>query len=1003
MKPAIIISLALALSACSGDVIDPIDLESDSNSVVQDQDQPFDKLGLVRLNDIAMQQVLSNPFILPVSWELDFDSIPHDWQVVLDGLVVAEGNQTQTSANISVDDLEAGSHILKLLLCNQVDQCTQSQPVLLNLVAEDESNTNSPDVNQPDDPKSPDGTDVNNDKDPDSNSNTSPDGNTGSNTNDASEEIDSVIQKYFNGENPNAYLVQDALAFYDVDRFGSNRTVRNDLSGSLQGMVQFVQSHSVNPNGNDANNHPDVVAQRQALLLFTPMLDDQVSYSVVGRLNGDPLGELQLSHPNLLPKSDYANSDGRTDVVYSKRSYHAVLPWNWMKPGLALEFVAENTTGALAANNITFAAPAELVLHNIRLGMLTTPPRSEDHKLITEAVVHTTDYFQTIPVSKLINAHYQEMQLNKVIISNGTIYDQVSSDTGDVYSGDMRQNVAKEQISTGINEANWGRSSTVNRESNPQLTARITMHHAQGNYQNGVQAHGLSGGAGIGTLYSSHGNELSHELGHNYGLGHYPGQNGNDYFWAAHHADSGWGYIAHRNRMRANVHWTAGNSGIDITGEVKSSEVFANTYSYNKDAMSGGSVVSANSAYTHHTGYSTNKIQQWLAPKWIADTAFSTGYKKWENNQFVDANGAGQYRIPKKVGVPVITLLGGYDPTSGQQKAVLYPAFVSNYGNVFDLAENSISTSQCAMDVTYRNGQIEKIALDGSRVQSSYINKFHINLETSRQPEAATLYCYQNGSKNVLASLDMPAQLPELQDAVIVGEEHGFNQLQELELASLENALLQFESGSKVILNHELQSTLTAWSNTDALSASAQVMLDDYKSQLTKYSVLEAWINKVGVPASATLRELMADLGLENIQLPAGGAIRSDRNNACLSLKADNSVKVETGTCNSIEQKWYMDALGKIHSVAKPEMCLLTASSGSVVRSCENQPQFMWTEDQNRRLSVETVSGKCMDYTGAGEAILYNCHGYENQQWTIDVNVDDPVISQLKGLILNHL
>jgi hypothetical protein len=46
---------------------------------------------------------------------------------------------------------------------------------------------------------------------------------------------------------------QDALApygFYDVDRLGNARPIRNDLVGPLNGMVQFVQSHSVNPSGN---------------------------------------------------------------------------------------------------------------------------------------------------------------------------------------------------------------------------------------------------------------------------------------------------------------------------------------------------------------------------------------------------------------------------------------------------------------------------------------------------------------------------------------------------------------------------------------------------------------------------------------------------------------------------------------------------------------------------------------------------------------------------------
>src|SRR5690625_5400247 len=81
----------------------------------------------------------------------------------------------------------------------------------------------------------------------------------------------------------------------------------------------------------------------------------------------------------------------------------------------------------------------------------------------------------------------------------------------------------------------------------PQLTQTVVSHHAQGEYSNGTQLHGLSGGNGMLTLIRSIGNEFSHEIGHHYGLGHYPGRDGDDDFWTTHHHDSGWGYIAHRS------------------------------------------------------------------------------------------------------------------------------------------------------------------------------------------------------------------------------------------------------------------------------------------------------------------------------------------------------------------------------------------------------------------------------------------------------------------------
>lgn len=66
----------------------------------------------------------------------------------------------------------------------------------------------------------------------------------------------------------------------------------------------------------------------------------------------------------------------------------------------------------------------------------------------------------------------------------------------------MRENTAKSTFSTGINLANWGvTSSSMQSQEQPQVTQSVVIHHAAGNYSNGVQGHGLSGGNGILTLY----------------------------------------------------------------------------------------------------------------------------------------------------------------------------------------------------------------------------------------------------------------------------------------------------------------------------------------------------------------------------------------------------------------------------------------------------------------------------------------------------------------------
>jgi hypothetical protein len=143
-----------------------------------------------------------------------------------------------------------------------------------------------------------------------------------------------------------------------------------------------------------------------------------------------------------------------------------MLPWDWVKPGLSLSLTDEQgRNGQLAAEGIEFAAPAELVLHTIRVGMLTAPPKSNSHWLSLEPVRAATDYFQTIPVARITAAQYEDVQFNRVMVGSGAIYDvdgashnpvepTFSPVEGGVYAGDMRENTGKSTISVGINLAN---------------------------------------------------------------------------------------------------------------------------------------------------------------------------------------------------------------------------------------------------------------------------------------------------------------------------------------------------------------------------------------------------------------------------------------------------------------------------------------------------------------------------------------------------------------------
>lgn len=582
------------------------------------------------------------------------------------------------------------------------------------------------------------------------------------------------------------------LSFYDFNADGSLREIRNDLNGKLNGMVQFVQSHSVDPSGNEEKHMPRVTSEREALLLYTPSEHHRGvnSIEVTVFLMDEEQETIVMRRPEHIFPADRPedSQDPRPDVVYSKRAWSAVIPWNYVKPGLELVFQEETgVQGILEADAIEMAPPSELIINNIRIGLLTDPPVSDDHYMLLEPEKAGVDYFQTAPVARMTIAKYEDITLDRVMVATGEIYDTASRDEGGVYSGDMRENVAKSTFSVGINLANWGvTSSGMLSQHQPQLTQTVVTHHAQGEYDNGTQLHGLSGGNGMLTLIRSTGNEFSHEIGHHYGLGHYPGRDGEDDFWTTHHHDSGWGYIAHRQKMRANIHWTDHELSDGSTNVPN----FKDTYRFSRDAMSGGDIASQHSVFTHYTGYSTQMRIQPSLNRPVFSSESSTGYKIWnEENGTMDVHHPeipesefiwfnsedGHYRTPVKHGVEVYTLLGGYDPET--QIGLLYPPARSNWGNLFDLPgpEFTSNERQCWLQVDYEGGNTREIALSPDRMGSN-ANKLHVQVGVEEQPRRASLYCKPGeGEKQLLSEVEFPSSPEAMDRPVVIGQEKGFN------------------------------------------------------------------------------------------------------------------------------------------------------------------------------------------------------------------------------------
>ncbi|WP_312103987.1 M66 family metalloprotease [Acinetobacter venetianus] len=843
-----------------------------------------------------------------------------------------------------------------------------------------------------------------------------------------------VAEKY---PEPTKDVIDDnVLGFYDYDKLGQPRSLRNDLNGSFAAMIQFGQSHVVNPKNNEKDYMPRLTTDKEALLLVTPLAEmgDVKSLKAEIYQGNQLLRTIDLEEPSRLAASDQSNSDGRPPVSYSKRGWSAPLNWDEVKAGLHIRVIdpLNNRIGDLAENDIDFAAPGELVLQNIRLGLLTDPPKSNGHYMLLEPAKAGTDYFQTIPAARMIVTKYDDLKLEKVMVASGVIYDTVSATTGDVYSGDMRENTAKSTFGVGINLANWGiTSASMASQEQPQLTQSVVTHHARGKYSNGEASHGLSGGNGMLTLIDSIGNEFSHEIGHHYGLGHYPGSVGNNMFWAAHHADSGWGYIAFRNKMRGNLNWTATNLGDGSNGVPN----FLNKYAYGWDAMSGGATASNISKYTHYTGYSTYLKIQPAFDRYVWDKNSPTGYKKWNattrvmevaqpkvpNSGNVWYNSAdGNYLKPRLFGVPVYTILGGYDPVN--QIGLIYPAAKGNWGNVFNLPQvnTNATTANCWLNVQFAS-TTQNIALAPQRMNSnSNANKFHINIAQSEAPQQVNLYCRKaNENAVLLSTISIPVNNTPIAPFVEIGEEAGYSALKEIELPVLEQALVGNKAKPVVSLSTDAKLLFDSYQKfKNQLSSDAQTEMNRYTQQQTKLYRLNRWMNvyradliDMNVDALDAFHTFLDKLELKNdFNLDSAVSLMNRTN--CLKAERLESGQLNafisgaTGCVGDDSEKWVYDALGKIHSKQYIDHCLAT-TSGNVINlmPCDNnQANQVWVTDVSAQAIKQ--SNQCFDLEGGyltnnrARLIRYRCTAGTNQKWTIP-SVNNSLI--LSGLTTKNL
>lgn len=172
---------------------------------------------------------------------------------------------------------------------------------------------------------------------------------------------------------------------------------------------------------------PSMTAHREALLLFLPLVEEMPdTVHVEVRMNDELVDTRLLTHPNDLLAADIPTA---CNVRYSNAAWSLRLSYDLMREELSLHFIVDRDAedeqqGTLPVHALEFSPASSLVFRTARLGMLTHVDETARHFTLNDPILAATDYFQTLPVSKLVMASYANIELDRVMVQSGVIYDQ---------------------------------------------------------------------------------------------------------------------------------------------------------------------------------------------------------------------------------------------------------------------------------------------------------------------------------------------------------------------------------------------------------------------------------------------------------------------------------------------------------------------------------------------------------------------------------------------------
>jgi len=224
--------------------------------------------------------------------------------------------------------------------------------------------------------------------------------------------------------------------------------------------------------------------------------------------------------------------------------------------------------------------------------------------------------------------------------------------------------------------------------------------------------------------------------------------------------------------MIGNIGWNFPENG-NVDG--KKPPVYRDQFYFNWDPMSGGEPRGVVSKFTHHTGWAASQIQKFLENGSEIDV--NGTYLRWNAaSKSMEPDQIAKPR-PARIGIPVMTLIGYYDP-QGLLPTTIYPPLWGSHGNTF-APSTSASPDDCRLRAYTSSDErnFSDYALENQRFDRPQMNKFHVNFAMDALPVQVSILC--KNQANQLQKLDSinivhPAVRPR--QAMTVGGGFGISQ-----------------------------------------------------------------------------------------------------------------------------------------------------------------------------------------------------------------------------------